>query len=83
MNLRHGVKQVTARTGHEKDTCTACAGTMLLEFAALSRLTDEPIFEVGHLFYVSNCSNNILFSLKKVFFLKIILGYFCPSIEFS
>ncbi|XP_067662725.1 ER degradation-enhancing alpha-mannosidase-like protein 3 isoform X1 [Haliotis asinina] len=28
-----------------KDTCTACAGTMLLEFAALSRLTGERIYE--------------------------------------
>lgn len=27
------------------ETCTACAGTMILEFAALSRLSGEPIFE--------------------------------------
>ncbi|RWS13971.1 ER degradation-enhancing alpha-mannosidase-like protein 3 [Dinothrombium tinctorium] len=29
-----------------RDTCTACAGTMILEFAALSRLSGEPIFEL-------------------------------------
>lgn len=34
-----------------KDTCTACAGTMVLEFAALSRLTGEPIFEVTYIFF--------------------------------
>ena len=27
------------------ETCTACAGTMILEFAALSRLSGEPVFE--------------------------------------
>lgn len=29
----------------QHDTCTACAGTMILEFAALSRLTGKPIYE--------------------------------------
>lgn len=28
-----------------RETCTACAGTIILEFAALSRLTGDPIFE--------------------------------------
>ncbi len=28
-----------------KDTCTACAGTMILEFGVLSRLTGDPIYE--------------------------------------
>lgn len=31
---------------NSRETCTACAGTMLLEFAALSRLSGEPIFEI-------------------------------------
>jgi len=31
-----------------RETCTACAGSMILEMAALSRLTGEPIFEVKH-----------------------------------
>ena len=31
----------------DKTTCTACAGTLLLEFAALSRLTGNPEFEVS------------------------------------
>ncbi|OWF50523.1 ER degradation-enhancing alpha-mannosidase-like protein 3 [Mizuhopecten yessoensis] len=43
VNLKHGItKELSNRC---KDTCTACAGTMVLEFAALSRLTGEPIFE--------------------------------------
>ena len=29
----------------QKDTCTACGGTMLLEMAALSRLTGNPVYE--------------------------------------
>uniref|UniRef100_A0A8C4R6P3 alpha-1,2-Mannosidase n=1 Tax=Eptatretus burgeri TaxID=7764 RepID=A0A8C4R6P3_EPTBU len=45
VNLKHGLVQPVARTGTEVDTCTACAGTMILEFAALSRLTADPIFE--------------------------------------
>ena len=41
------MKPHISRTGHERDTCTACAGSMILEFAALSRLSGDPIFEVG------------------------------------
>lgn len=26
-------------------TCTACAGTLLLEFGLLSRLTENPVYE--------------------------------------
>ena len=43
VNLRHGIKAGKVKSIGE--TCTACAGTMILEFAALSRLTGEPIFE--------------------------------------
>ena len=32
--------------GHDKTTCTACAGTNILEFAALSRLTGNPEYEL-------------------------------------
>lgn len=32
-----------------RETCTACAGSMILEMAALSRLTGEPIFEVKNI----------------------------------
>lgn len=46
MNLRYGVLDPLSRTGTETDTCTACAGTMILEFAALSRLSGESVFEV-------------------------------------
>uniref|UniRef100_A0A3B4BJ00 alpha-1,2-Mannosidase n=1 Tax=Periophthalmus magnuspinnatus TaxID=409849 RepID=A0A3B4BJ00_9GOBI len=34
-----------SRIGTETDTCTACAGTMILEFAALSRLSGDSVFE--------------------------------------
>jgi len=46
VNLRYGVKHDMSRTGSEKDTCTACAGSMLLEFSALSRMTGNSVFEV-------------------------------------
>ncbi|XP_063056749.1 ER degradation-enhancing alpha-mannosidase-like protein 3 isoform X2 [Engraulis encrasicolus] len=45
VNLRHGVRGPETRTGTETETCTACAGTIILEFAALSRFTGDPIFE--------------------------------------
>lgn len=47
MNLKHGVWGPESRTGTETDTCTACAGTIILEFAALSRYTGDPVFEVS------------------------------------
>ncbi|XP_055383860.1 ER degradation-enhancing alpha-mannosidase-like protein 3 isoform X2 [Condylostylus longicornis] len=43
VNLKYGMKDEQLRKSRE--TCTACSGTLLLEFAALSRLTGEPIFE--------------------------------------
>ncbi|KAG8189980.1 hypothetical protein JTE90_001439 [Oedothorax gibbosus] len=43
INLRYGLK--SPKLGVVRETCTACAGTMILEFAALSRLTGEAIFE--------------------------------------
>ncbi|XP_055639386.1 ER degradation-enhancing alpha-mannosidase-like protein 3 [Toxorhynchites rutilus septentrionalis] len=43
VNLKHGMKVEALR--HSRETCTACAGTILLEFAALSRLSGEPVFE--------------------------------------
>ncbi|CAL1300944.1 unnamed protein product [Larinioides sclopetarius] len=43
INLRYGLK--SPKLGVVRETCTACAGTMILEFAALSRLTGEHIFE--------------------------------------
>ncbi|XP_043941240.1 ER degradation-enhancing alpha-mannosidase-like protein 3 isoform X2 [Protopterus annectens] len=45
INLKFGLRRPEARTGTETDTCTACAGTLILEFAALSRFTGESIFE--------------------------------------
>ena len=46
VNLRTG--QVTGPEGASavtRSTCTACAGTLLLEFGALSRLTGNPVWE--------------------------------------
>ncbi|XP_058493620.1 ER degradation-enhancing alpha-mannosidase-like protein 3 isoform X1 [Solea solea] len=45
VNLKYGVRGPETRTGTETETCTACAGTMILEFAALSRFTGDPVFE--------------------------------------
>ncbi|XP_020650758.3 ER degradation-enhancing alpha-mannosidase-like protein 3 isoform X1 [Pogona vitticeps] len=45
VNLKFGVRSPEARTGTETDTCTACAGTLILEFAALSRFTGASVFE--------------------------------------
>lgn len=45
VNLRHG----SARYILRNDTCVAGAGTLLLEFGVLSRLTGDPTFEaVAH-----------------------------------
>lgn len=41
--MKHGIKNDKLESFRE--TCTACAGTIILEMAALSRLTGEPIFE--------------------------------------
>ncbi|KAI5641340.1 glycosyl hydrolase family 47 domain-containing protein [Phthorimaea operculella] len=41
VNLRHGVRGMS----ESRETCTACAGTMILEMAALSRLTGNPVYE--------------------------------------
>ncbi|XP_004522749.1 ER degradation-enhancing alpha-mannosidase-like protein 3 isoform X2 [Ceratitis capitata] len=43
VNLRHGMKDDELKKSRE--TCTACAGTILLEFATLSRLSGDPVFE--------------------------------------
>ncbi|XP_021917509.1 ER degradation-enhancing alpha-mannosidase-like protein 3 isoform X2 [Zootermopsis nevadensis] len=43
INLRFGLKSPKLESSRE--TCTACAGTMILEMAALSRLTGESVFE--------------------------------------
>uniref|UniRef100_A0A7N6BH12 alpha-1,2-Mannosidase n=1 Tax=Anabas testudineus TaxID=64144 RepID=A0A7N6BH12_ANATE len=45
VNLKYGVRGPETRTGTETETCTACAGTIILEFAALSRFTGDPVFE--------------------------------------
>ncbi|KAI1715825.1 glycosyl hydrolase family 47 domain-containing protein [Ditylenchus destructor] len=42
VNLKHGLLPALKS---QQDTCTACAGTMILEWAALSRLTGNPIYE--------------------------------------
>ncbi|KAH9628036.1 hypothetical protein HF086_018011 [Spodoptera exigua] len=41
INLRHGMRGMS----ESRETCTACAGTMILEMAALSRLTGNPVYE--------------------------------------
>lgn len=43
VNLKYGLR--SQKLSSSKETCTACAGTMILEFAALSRLSGDPVFE--------------------------------------
>ena len=43
VNLKHGIDSNQLRSVQE--TCTACAGSLILEFATLSRLTGDSIFE--------------------------------------
>jgi mannosidase alpha-like ER degradation enhancer 3 len=45
INLKYGITKELQRSEKDKSTCTACAGTLLLEFVLLSRLTGESIFE--------------------------------------
>ena len=45
VNLRHGITNELKSSDRDRYTCTACAGTLLLEFAALSRLTGDKVFE--------------------------------------
>uniref|UniRef100_A0AC34QZL4 Alpha-1,2-Mannosidase n=1 Tax=Panagrolaimus sp. JU765 TaxID=591449 RepID=A0AC34QZL4_9BILA len=42
VNLKHGMLKYLK---NQVDTCTACGGTMILEMAALSRLTGNKIYE--------------------------------------
>ena len=44
INLRHGVSREVSQT---RETCTAAAGTLLLELGLLSRLTGDARFEQG------------------------------------
>eukprot|EP00050_Salpingoeca_kvevrii_P019638 m.88552 g.88552 ORF g.88552 m.88552 type:complete len:784 (-) comp8508_c0_seq1:159-2510(-) len=44
INLRHGVDNVVRKNDV---TCTACAGTLILEFGALSRYTGDPTYEAA------------------------------------
>lgn len=63
INLRHGVQGPETRTGTETETCTACAGTIILEFAALSRFTGDTTFEVEENVKIT-CVNTE--SMKKI-----------------
>jgi len=45
VNLKYGIKK--DQLHYFQETCTACAGSMILELAALSRLSGVPIFEVN------------------------------------
>jgi mannosidase alpha-like ER degradation enhancer 3 len=45
INLKYGITNELKISEREKYTCTACAGTLILEFAALSRLTGDHVFE--------------------------------------
>ncbi|XP_054157951.1 ER degradation-enhancing alpha-mannosidase-like protein 3 [Oppia nitens] len=44
INLKYGLK--SDNLGFARETCTSCAWIMILEFAALSPLTGDPVFEL-------------------------------------
>ncbi|KAF7488552.1 ER degradation-enhancing alpha-mannosidase-like protein 3 [Sarcoptes scabiei] len=44
VNLKYGMN--SSKIQSLQETCTSCAGTMILEFAALSRLTNNPVYEI-------------------------------------
>eukprot|EP00118_Oscarella_pearsei_P013367 m.106185 g.106185 ORF g.106185 m.106185 type:complete len:338 (+) comp37256_c0_seq3:249-1262(+) len=48
VNLRHGITEELKRLYGKKpaSTCTACGGSLIMEFAALSRLSGNPIYEL-------------------------------------
>ncbi|XP_059157646.1 ER degradation-enhancing alpha-mannosidase-like protein 3 [Physella acuta] len=64
VNLKHGVTPKIANAN--RDTCTSCAGTMILEFAALSRLTGIGVYEeksrkaMDYLWGQRHRSNNLM-----------------------
>ncbi|CAL1540392.1 unnamed protein product [Lymnaea stagnalis] len=64
VNLKHGITPKIASSN--RDTCTSCAGTMILEFAALSRLTGIGIYEeksrkaMDYLWSQRHRSNNLM-----------------------
>lgn len=78
INLRNGMKSDELKNSRE--TCTACAGTILLEFAALSRLSGEPIFEakahaaMDALWKIRNRGSDLMGNL---FFINISLHFLC------
>jgi mannosidase alpha-like ER degradation enhancer 3 len=45
INLKKGITPELLSSEKDKFTCTACAGTLLLEFVTLSRLTGDKVFE--------------------------------------
>ncbi|CAF1186117.1 unnamed protein product [Rotaria sordida] len=45
VNLRYGIDLTLSKSERELYTCTACAGTLILEWATLSRLTGNYLFE--------------------------------------
>lgn len=75
MNLRHGLK--SQKLEWSRETCTACAGTMVLEMAALSRLTGEPIFEVYYLFLAINLIGPIHIFILTLHSFLVTLKIFC------
>lgn len=42
----YSAARLTDQSKRNDATCTACAGTMLMEFAALSRYSGDPKYEV-------------------------------------
>ncbi len=46
VNLKYGLTNEILHNEKDRFTCTACAGTLLLEFATLSRLSGDSVYEM-------------------------------------
>ncbi|GFN81159.1 alpha-1,2-mannosidase [Plakobranchus ocellatus] len=70
VNLLHGITPKIVNSN--RDTCTSCAGTMILEFAALSRLTGIAVYEeksrkaMDYLWGQRHRSNNLMGTVLNV-----------------
>lgn len=70
VNLRNGISSYRLSTAQE--TCTACAGSMILEMATLSRLTGKTIYEkkarkaMDELWKIRNRSSDLMGTILNV-----------------
>jgi len=72
VNLRYGIDLTLSKSDRERFTCTACAGTLILEWATLSRLTGNDLFEkyadhaLSYLWERRNRQSNLMGTILNV-----------------